>query len=141
MAISEHVKSKIDKLRSSFPTTQALLLPVLHEVQYELGMISEESMKEIAQYLELPLMKVRAVATFYSMFNKKPVGKIHYQLCCNLGCWLNGSDKLLAQMEAQLKIKAGQTTPDGNYTLSFETKINSKEKNIGRDSYNPEVWP
>ncbi len=176
MAISQNVKDKIDKLRPNFPTVQALVIPMLHEVQHETGMVSDESMREIAAFLKLPLMKIREVATFYTMFNKKPVGRVHYQLCTNIGCWLNGSDKLLHNMEQKLNIKAGQSTPDGKYTLSaveclgscgtgpvlqvnedyyekidipcldelmqsFSSKINAGEKNIGRETYNPEVWP
>jgi NADH-quinone oxidoreductase subunit E len=176
MALSKHIKDKLDKLRPNFPTLQALVIPALHEVQHETGMVSEDSMRDIAEFLNLPFMKVREVVTFYTMFNKKPVGKVHYQLCGNIGCWLNGSDKLMDHMEKRLKIKHGQTTPDGKYTLSkveclgacgsgpvlqvnedynenldvekldqlmddVFKKIDAGENNIGRETYNPEVWP
>jgi NADH-quinone oxidoreductase subunit E len=118
MALSEHVKKKINGIRGNFPTTQALMIPTLIEVQNELGWVSMESQKDIAEFLEMPLMKVREVVTFYTMFNQQPVGKVNMQLCVNISCWLNGAEKLLHCMENRLGVKCGETTKDGNYTIS-----------------------
>lgn len=118
MALSETVKARIEKLRPQFPTEQALLLPILHFIQEEKGWVSIDSMKDAGAYLHLPLSKVLEVATFYTMYNKEPVGKVNLQLCVNISCWLNGSEKLLACMEKRLGVKVGETTPDGRYTLS-----------------------
>lgn len=118
MSLSTTIKNKIEAIRHQFPTEQALLIPLLHAIQAERGWISQESMKEASEYLHLPLSKVVEVVTFYTMFNQKPVGKVHLQLCGNISCWLNGSEKLMHCLEKRLRIQAGETTRDGNYTLS-----------------------
>lgn len=118
MALSQQVQNTINGIRGNFPTTQALLLPVLHEVQNEQGWVSEQSMKDIGEFLELPLSKVKEVATFYTMYKMKPQGKVDLQICTNISCWLNGADKLLACAEKRLGIHCGETTNDGKFTLS-----------------------
>jgi NADH-quinone oxidoreductase subunit E len=118
MVLSESVKNKVEKIRHQFPTEQALLIPLLHFILEEHGWISLDSMRAAAEFLHLPLAKVREVVTFYTMFNQEPVGKVHLQVCTNISCWLNGSDKILEGIEKRLGIKCGQTTQDGSYTLS-----------------------
>ena len=118
MALSENIKTKINGMRGNFPTEQALLLPLLHSLQEERGWISLESMKEAAEFLHLPLMKVREVVTFYTMYNQKPVGKAHIQICANISCWLKGADHLIECAEKKLGIKPGETPADGKFTLS-----------------------
>lgn len=118
MALSQQIQNTINGIRGNFPTTQALLLPVLHEVQNEQGWVSEESMKDIGEFLQLPLSKVKEVATFYTMYKMKPQGKVDLQICTNISCWLNGADKLLACAEKRLGIHCGETTKDGKFTLS-----------------------
>lgn len=118
MALSENIKTKINGMRANFPTEQALLLPLLHSIQEERGWISLDSMKEAAEFLHLPLMKVREVVTFYTMYNQKPVGKAHIQICANISCWLKGADHLIECAEKKLGIKPGETTADGKFTLS-----------------------
>ncbi len=118
MALSPTITAAVEKLRPQFPTAQALTLPILHLIQKERGWVSEDSMKEAAEYLGLPLSKIKEVATFYTMYQLKPVGKVNLQLCVNISCWLNGSEKLLACMEKRLGVGCGETTPDGRYTIS-----------------------
>ena len=96
MALSQKIQNTINGIRGNFPTTQALLLPVLHEVQNEQGWVSEESMKDIGAFLDLPLSKVKEVATFYTMYKMKPQGKVDLLICTNISCWLNGADKLVS---------------------------------------------
>jgi NADH-quinone oxidoreductase subunit E len=118
MALSERVKGKLEKIRSNFPTEQALLIPALHFVQEEAGWVSMDAQKAIGEFLHLPLSKVREVISFYTMFKQAPVGKVNLQLCVNISCWLNGSDKLLSCMEKRLGVGCGETTKDGKYTIS-----------------------
>lgn len=118
MALSQKVQNTLNGIRGNFPTTQALLIPALHEVQNEQGWVSEQSMKDIGEFLELPLSKVKEVASFYTMFNKEQIGKVNLQLCVNISCWLNGAEKLLHCMEKRLGIQCGETTKDGKYTIS-----------------------
>jgi NADH-quinone oxidoreductase subunit E len=118
MALSQTIINKIEKIRAHYPTTQALSIPLLHAIQEERGWVSMESMREAAEFLQLPLMKIREVVSFYTMFNQKPVGKVNLQLCVNVSCWLNGSDKLLHCLEKRLGVGCGETTKDGKYTLT-----------------------
>jgi len=118
MALSEKVKNTINGIRGNFPTTQALLIPLLHEIQEDKGWVSMESMKDAAEFLELPLSKVREVVTFYTMFKLKKEGKVNLQFCTNISCWLNGAENLVSCAEKRLGIKSGETTRDGKFTIS-----------------------
>ena len=118
MALSEKIKNTINGIRHQFPTEQALLLPVLHEVQNEYGWVSMDSMRAIGEFLNLPLSKVREVASFYTMYKLHPQGKVDVQICTNISCWLNGADKLVSCASRKLGINPGETTADGKFTLS-----------------------
>lgn len=118
MILCETIKSKMEVIRSEFPTEQALLLPLLHEIQAKEGWVSEVAMREASEFLHLPLAKVKEVVTFYTMYNRKPVGKYHIQVCTNIACFLRGSDQLVACFEKKLGISCGETTADRKFTLS-----------------------
>jgi NADH-quinone oxidoreductase subunit E len=118
MIIDQHISQRIDELRPQFPTEQALLLPLLHEIQAKEGWISKEAMKEAASFLHLPVARVEEVVSFYTMYNRKPVGKQHVQICTNIACYLRGADHLLQCLEKRLGIHEGETTADGKYTLT-----------------------
>jgi NADH-quinone oxidoreductase subunit E len=74
----------------------------------------------VAEYLKLPPVQVFEVATFYSMFETKPVGRHSISVCTNISCMLRGGDDILAHVEKRLGIKAGQSTPDGKFYLKIE---------------------
>jgi NADH-quinone oxidoreductase E subunit len=116
--LPEKIKNTINGIRHQFPTEQALLIPLLHQIQNEYGWVSMESMKSAGEFLNLPLSKVREVASFYTMFKLEPQGKVDLQICTNISCWLNGADKLVACAEKRLGINCGETTKDGKFTLS-----------------------
>lgn len=118
-SFNEQNQKHYEQLLKRYPTKQALTLPCLWMVQYQEGFVSLEAMKYLANLLELSPMDVYSVASFYTMFNLKPVGKYHIQLCKTLSCMLNGSESLLEHLENKLHIKNGQTTPDGKFTLSL----------------------
>jgi NADH-quinone oxidoreductase E subunit len=118
MIIDETIRGKIDELRPYLPTEQSLLLPLLHEIQDKQGWVSPDAIKEASGFLNLPLARVQEVVTFYTMYNKKPVGKKHIQVCTNVACFLRGSDDLIACLEKRLGIPCGGTSQDGRYTLS-----------------------
>ena len=118
MALSQQIQNTINGIRGNFPTTQALLIPLLLEIQEEQNWVSIESMQASADFLELPLSKVREVASFYTMFKLEPIGKVNLQFCVNISCWLNGADKLVHCAEKRLGIKCGETTKDGKFTIS-----------------------
>lgn len=113
--IKEYIQKKII---SRYPDKTAALLPVLHIAQKEFGFISPEVEKYVADYLSLPVMHVEGVATFYTMYNKKPVGKYHVQVCTNISCMILDAEPLLEYIGKKLNIKSGETTADGKFTLN-----------------------
>jgi NADH-quinone oxidoreductase E subunit len=82
------------------------------------GSLTQAAMDYIADYLKMPPIRVYEVASFYTMFNLKPVGKHHVQVCTNLPCWLRGSDVIADTCKRTLDIGFGETTADGQFTLS-----------------------
>jgi NADH-quinone oxidoreductase E subunit len=117
MELSKTIKDKIESIRGEFPTTQSLLIPLLHAIQEEDGWISRDSIQSAASFLDLPLGRVEEVLTFYSMFKTKPIGKHHLQVCKNISCWLNGSDDVVSCIKDKLKINLNETTKDNLFTL------------------------
>ena len=115
--LSEENLKKIEELKKSYPTTQALVLPVLWMIQEEHGYISEESMKYAAQLLDVPFAHVLGVVTFYTMFHSNPVGKHHIEVCTNVSCMLRGSEKIVELLEKRLGIGLGETSKDKKWTL------------------------
>jgi NADH-quinone oxidoreductase E subunit len=118
MALSNKIVKMMEGIRHQFPTEQALLIPTLIEVQNENGWVSIENMRDIGEFLHLPLSTVREVASFYTMIKLKEQGKVDLQICTNISCWLNGADKLVACAQRKLGISNGETTADKNFTLS-----------------------
>ncbi|MDE3124470.1 MAG: NAD(P)H-dependent oxidoreductase subunit E [Bacteroidota bacterium] len=97
---------------------KSALLPVLHLAQESFGgWLSTETMDYVADLLQLEPIEVYEVATFYSMFNTQPVGKYMFEVCQTGPCMLNGSDEIISYIKEKLGIKAGETTPDGMFTL------------------------
>jgi NADH-quinone oxidoreductase E subunit len=116
--ISQENLKKVEELRKRFPDSKSLTIPVLWMVQEEHGWISDESLEEIAKLLDLPVQHVYGVVSFYTMFNRKPVGKYHIQMCTNVSCQLLGAEKLSEYICRKLNIKMGETTPDNKITIS-----------------------
>jgi len=118
-AFSPENEAKFQALLERYPEKSSLMLPSLWMVQYQEGWISPEAMQFLAKKLECSAMDVYSVASFYTMFNLKPVGKVHIQLCKTLSCMLRGSQAMQAHIENRLGIKPGQTTNDGKFTFSL----------------------
>jgi NADH-quinone oxidoreductase subunit E len=116
--LSEENQKKVEELRKRYPTSQALLLPVLWIVQEQEGYISEDSMKYVAALLQIPFGHILGVVTFYTMLQKKQIGKYHIEVCTNVSCMLRGSEKILEHIEQRLDIKVGETSSDKKWTLS-----------------------
>ena len=117
MPFSEKLKGRISEILFKFQTNQAALIPVLREVQSEYGWLSTESMKETADILGIPSSNVQNVATFYTMFFTKPVGKHIIWQCRTLSCALRGAGQVEHYLGEKLGIRVGETTPDGRITL------------------------
>ena len=97
---------------------KSALLPVLHLAQAEFdGWLSPEAMDYVAEVLNITPIEVYEVASFYSMYNLKPVGKCLLEVCRTSSCWLMGSEDIVNHIEKKLGIKDGETTKDGQFTL------------------------
>jgi NADH-quinone oxidoreductase subunit E len=117
---SEEKLKKVNELISHYPEgkQKSALLPLLHMAQDEFGnWLDTPVMDYVAGLLNIQPIEVYEVATFYSMYNLKPVGRYMFEVCQTGPCMLQGSDDLIAYIEETLGIKPGQTTPDGMFTL------------------------
>ena len=93
------------------------LIPILQDVQHELGYLSREAVVQVGRHLGLPASKVYGVATFYNQFRFQPVGKFHVQVCRGTACHVKGSAAVLDALRRDLKIDPGQTSRDGAFSL------------------------
>lgn len=108
---------QVEEIKSRYPQPKAALLPVLWMLQEKLGWISTDSMKYAGDLLNVPYEHVLGVVTFYTMFNKKPRGKYHLQICTNVSCMLRGGYDLYNYASEKLGIKNNETTSDGMFTI------------------------
>ena len=115
--LSETHLTRIEELKQRYQKRQSLILEVLWMLQEEHGWISEEAMKYAAGLLGIPQHHIYGVVTFYTMFNKEPVGRHKIEVCTNISCMLRKSDRILEHIEQTLHIKPGETTPDNRFTL------------------------
>ncbi len=125
---SEKVNAEINEIISHYPSDKikSALLPVLHIAQAEFnGWLSPEVMDLVAATLKIKPIEVFEVASFYSMYNLKPVGKCVFEVCQTSSCWLNGAEDIVKHIEKRLNIKVGQTTSDGVFTLKVAECLGS----------------
>jgi NADH-quinone oxidoreductase subunit E len=117
--LSDAVKSEIEHWAKKFPADrrQSAVIGALHAIQDHQGYISDADMNAVAEYLGMPRIAVYEVATFYSMFELKPVGRHKICVCTSVSCLLNGSEKIVERLNERLGIGFGETTPDGLFTL------------------------
>lgn len=111
--------TKVQEIIARYPEgkQKSALIPVLHLAQEEYGWLSAETMDYVASLLQLEPIEVYEVATFYSMYNLKPVGKYLFEVCQTGPCMINGSDEIVDHIRQRLGIGVGETTPDGMFTL------------------------
>lgn len=117
---TEKKLSQVNEILQRYPAgkQKSALLPVLHLAQEEFGgWLSVETMDYVASLLDIQPIEVYEVATFYSMYNLKPVGKFVFEVCQTGPCMLNGSDQIIDYIKQKLNIKVGETTADGLFTL------------------------
>jgi NADH-quinone oxidoreductase subunit E len=111
--------TKVQEIIARYPQgkQKSALIPVLHLSQEEYGGLSAETMDYVASLLQLEPIEVYEVATFYSMYNLKPVGKFLFEVCQTGPCMINGSDDIVEHIKQRLGISVGETTADGLFTL------------------------
>ena len=122
-ALSAHVKEEIEHWKARFPADRqrSAVISALHAVQHENhGFVSAEQMNAVAEYLDLPSIQVYEVATFYSMFQTREVGRNEVAICTNVACMLRGADDIVDHVEGKLGIKIGESTADGKVFLKQE---------------------
>ena len=121
--LSPHVREEIDRWVAKFPPDRkrSAVISALHAAQHEnKGFLTTDIMDAVAAYLGLAPIQVYEVATFYSMFETKPVGRHHISVCTNISCMLRGSQEVVDHVEKKLGIKTGESTPDGRIYLKRE---------------------
>lgn len=119
---------------------QSAVMPLLDLAQRQCGgWLPKVAIDYVAHYLDIAPIRALEVASFYTMYNLKPVGKHFVQVCTTTPCWLRGSDEVLHACEKRLGIKAGQTTADGQFTLieveCLGACVNAPMMQIGDDFY------
>jgi NADH-quinone oxidoreductase subunit E len=119
MLLSEQCYKKIDRELAKYPADQrqSAVMAALAHAQVELGWISSETMQELADYIRMPAIAVQEVATFYNMYNLKPVGQHKITVCTNLPCALSGGERAAHHLKQKLGIDYRDTTADGKFTL------------------------
>jgi NADH-quinone oxidoreductase subunit E len=121
--LSAHARVEIDHWLTRYPVEQkqSAVLAALREVQHgNGGYLTTELMDAVADYLDMPPIAVYEVASFYSMYELKPVGRHNIAVCTNISCMLRGGETVLAYIEKKLGVKLGESTPDGKFYLKKE---------------------
>ena len=115
---SPEVEAEIDRHLSKYPVMRSAILPLMFIVQRERGYLDKPGVAYLADRLGVRVTDIWEVATFYSMLNTEPVGKYHLQVCRTLSCKILGADKITAHCANRLGIKPGETSEDGQFSLS-----------------------
>ena len=118
--LSQETKKQIDHWLTKYPADQrrSAVVAALLEVQKQNGgHLTDDAMNAVADYLKIPHIEAYEVATFYDMYNLKPIGKHKIAVCTNISCMLRGADDIVDHLKKRLKINVNETTPDGKFTL------------------------
>ena len=114
---SKSIEKEFQELVQKYPSKRSALIPALYIVQREMGYVTPEGIEFVGKLLGMSPAQITEVATFYTMLYMKPVGKNVLWVCHNLSCNLCGAEEIITQLEKNLGIQAGETTPDGLFTL------------------------
>ncbi len=115
--LSAALKDRYQTLLGRYPVKRSALVPMLLFTQDEIGYVSDEAIQEICRILNLPVVEVVEVISYYSMLRRQPAGRCHLQVCTNISCMLNGGEALYDQCRERLGIGHKQTTADGTFSL------------------------
>ena len=111
----EFVKKELKR----YETRRSAIIPCLFKAQEENGgWVSPDCVAHLAELMDLPAIQINEVLSFYTMFNKKPVGKLHVQVCCNISCAMNGGRELASHICKKYGVKPGDMSEDGLVSLS-----------------------
>jgi len=118
MTFSDEALKEFESCKKIFDNPRSALIPTLYLAQKEFGYLSKEAIEYVAELMDLSPAQIMEVASFYTMFHKKPVGKYKIQVCLNITCHMMKSRKVYAHLEKKLNIKNGEMTPDKKFTLT-----------------------
>jgi NADH-quinone oxidoreductase subunit E len=113
----ENVKTRVDEILASYQGEKAELIPILQQVQHAFGYLPEVALSRIAKFVDLPESTVYGTATFYAQFKLIPTGRNIIRVCRGTACHVRGGSRILKEVEKQLGIKSGESTPDLEYCL------------------------
>ena len=113
----KRVREETKSILAKYKKDKSNLIQVLNEVQEHFGYIPPKAQMEISEYLGIEMAEIYGVITFYSRFTLKPKGKYNISVCLGTACFVKGSEKLLDIAKEALKIKEGETTPDGKFSI------------------------
>jgi NADH-quinone oxidoreductase E subunit len=141
-SFTAETEEQAQKVLAKYPEgwKASAVMPLLDLAQRQNGgWLTQAAMDYVADRLSMPPIRVYEVATFYTMYNLKPIGKHHVEVCTNLPCWLRGSDEIVGACKKFLGIGIGETTEDGMFTLSqaecLGACVNAPMMQIGDDYY------
>ena len=117
LPLSAEERREIEAEFAHYPTKRAVCIDAMKIVQRHRGWVSDESLQDIAQLLEMSLDELDGVATFYNLLFRKPVGRHVVLLCDSVSCWIMGYDKVRERLCSKLRVRLGETTSDGRFTL------------------------
>lgn len=115
----EELLRQVDGYIAAFRDTPGALIQILHQVQLAFGHLPKAAQVRVAEQLDVPLTDVYGVATFYAFFSLKPKGRHIISVCKGTACYVKGSNLVLDRLESELKLKAGDTTDDGRFSLEI----------------------
>ncbi len=113
---SEQIK-EMESIVSRYEVPASAIMPLLHFVQEAKGHLEEEHLVFVADFLDIPHVRAFEVATYYTMYFTKPIGKYLIQVCRNLSCSVNGAPEVINALRENLKVDLGETTADGLFTI------------------------
>ena len=118
IAFEPPFEARFQDTLKKYPNARAALLPTLYLAQEQFGYLKPEVMHYVAERLDLPASKVLQVATFYTMFYKRPHGRYHIEVCTSVPCCMMGAYEVLRYLEEKLGVQAGDTTADRKFTVT-----------------------
>jgi NADH-quinone oxidoreductase subunit E len=114
-SLTESSRQRVERIAARYPERRSALLPALYVAQEQHGYVTDEAIEDIAGIRGVPAAEVKGVASFYTMYYSRPVGRYVFQVCGTLSCALCGAEEVIRFLESKLEVRAGQTTPDGKF--------------------------
>ena len=115
--VCKKIKNEMKKILEKYPKEKDRLIAILNDVQERFGYIPKQAQLEISEYLSIPMAEIYGVITFYSRFTLAPKGKYNISVCLGTACFVKGAKSLLDRAQEKLKIKPGEVTPDGKFSI------------------------